>query len=65
MSPTASTSGVRGDAALEEAVQQHSSYIAAEILALAFHTGDLPQEALLQQERQVNGQAGTIAIARA
>ena len=56
---------VQGAAALEEAVQQHRDYITAEILALALHTGDLPQEALLQQERQVNGLDGTIAIARA
>ena len=56
---------VQGAAALEEAVQQHGPYIAAEILALALRTGELPQEPLLQQERQVNGHDGTIAIARA
>ena len=56
---------VRGDTGLEQAVEQHRGYIAAETLALALHTGDLPQEALLQQERQVNGLDGTIAIARA
>ena len=56
---------VRGDTGLEQAVEQHRGYIAAETLALALRTGDLPQEALLQQERQVNGLDGTIAIARA
>ena len=56
---------VRGAAALEEAVQQHGPYIAAETLALALHTGELPPEVLLRQERQVNGHTGTIAIARA
>ena len=56
---------VRGAAALEEAVQQHRPYISAESLALALHTGELPQAALAQQEWQVNGHAGTIAIAKA
>ena len=56
---------VRGAAALEKAVQQHRPYIAAETLALALHPGELPPEPLVQQEWQVNGHDGTIAIARA
>jgi isoleucyl-tRNA synthetase len=55
----------QGETALEEAVEQHRSYIAAETLALDLQTGGLPAEELLQQEWQVNDLAGTIAIARA
>ena len=55
---------VQGETALEEAVEQHSDYIAAETLALNLETGALPAELLLQQEWQVNDLAGTIAIAR-
>ena len=55
----------QGETVLEEAVEQHSGYIAAETLALDLQTGGLPAAALLQQEWQVNDLAGTIAIARA
>jgi hypothetical protein len=56
---------VRGESDLEEAVERHREYIASEILALDLKAGTLPEEALLEQEWQVNDHSGTIAITRA
>ena len=55
---------IRGEEELEEAVQKHRAYIAGEILATKLETGQQPPDKLLEQEWQVNGHTGTIAIIR-
>ena len=57
--------GVQGESDLLRAIEVHREYIGAEILALGIRIGELPEEAFLEQEWQVNGFVGTIAIARA
>ncbi len=57
--------GVQGESDLLRAIEEHREYISAEILALGIRIGELPEEAFLEQEWQVNGFVGTIAIARA
>ena len=56
--------GVRGEAGLEQAVQQHREYIATETLALELETGQLPDETVLEQEWKVNGLDALIGIAK-
>ena len=57
--------GVQGEPDLLRAIEVHREYIGAEILALGIRIGELPEEAFLEQEWQVNGFVGTVAIARA
>jgi isoleucyl-tRNA synthetase len=57
--------GVCGERSLEEAVQQHREYIAAETLAVELRTGESPSEPLLEQEWTVNDLDASIGIARA
>ena len=56
--------GVRGGDDLEQAVRQHREYIAAETLAVELETGQLPEDAILEQEWKVNGLDARIGIAR-
>ncbi|MBM3278989.1 MAG: isoleucine--tRNA ligase [Candidatus Handelsmanbacteria bacterium] len=52
----------QGDAGVEQAVQQHREYIAAETLAVEMKVGELPGHCLAQQEWQVNDLPCTIAL---
>ena len=56
---------VRGDEELENAVHRHCSYVAEEILAVNVAIGQMPGDALCQQEFEINGHQGTISIDRA
>ncbi len=57
--------GVKGEAALEEAVQQHLDYIGGETLASQVLVGQLPEAILLELEQQINGLNGIVAITQA
>ncbi len=56
--------GILGQGELEQAVQAHKDYVAAETLALDLQVGRLTGDPLLVQEWQVNGHICTIGIAR-
>jgi len=56
--------GVIGEPELQQAVQKHDDYIAAETLATDLQTGLVPADCLQQQDWKVNGHDVTIGIAR-
>ena len=55
----------QGDPELTAAAHGHSDYIAADTLAVEVHVDELPEQALLTQDRDINGATITIAIERA
>jgi isoleucyl-tRNA synthetase len=57
--------GLRGEEALEAAVQRHRGYIMAETLARELSTGEPQDGGLLEQDWKVNELDGTITIVRA